>query len=145
SVDAADSFTRDHSYRVSRMSMSLGRHLGMRPAALEELEFAALLHDIGRAAIQRDVLLKRGKLTEQEMLLLQVHPRIGADFLTGERFFPGAAEIVHSHHEQPDGAGYPRALQGEAVPLGSRIIMVVAAFDAMTSDRPYRRGLSSEE
>ena len=144
-VDGADPFTRDHSYRVSRMSLSVGRHLGMRAAALEELEFAAILHDIGRTAIQRDVLTKRGKLNEQEMLLLQAHPRIAADLMAGQRFFPGAPEIVLAHHEQPDGAGYPRGLQGEAVPLGSRIIMVVAAFDAMTSDRPYRRGLTPEE
>jgi serine/threonine protein phosphatase PrpC len=144
-VDAADPFTRDHSYRVSRMSLRVGRHLGMRAAALEELEFAALLHDIGRTAIQRDILTKRGKLNEQEMLLLQAHPRISADLMAGQRFFPGAAEIVLAQHEQPDGAGYPRGLAGEAVPLGSRIIMVVAAFDAMTSDRPYRRGLTPEE
>ena len=144
-VDAADPFTRDHSYRVSRMSLRVGRHLGMRAAALEELEFAALLHDIGRTAIQRDILVKRGKLTEQEMLLLQVHPRIGSELLAGMRFFPGAAEIVLAHHEQPDGKGYPRGLQGEAVPMGSRIIMVMAAFDAMTSDRPYRRGLAPDE
>jgi HD-GYP domain-containing protein (c-di-GMP phosphodiesterase class II)/serine/threonine protein phosphatase PrpC len=144
-VDAADPFTRDHSYRVSRMTLRVGRHLGLRAAALEELEFAALLHDIGRTAIQRDVLVKRGRLTDQEMLLLQVHPKIGADLLAGLRFFPCAAEIVHAHHEQPDGKGYPRGLAGEAVPLGSRIIMAVAAFDAMTSDRPYRRGLSPDE
>jgi serine/threonine protein phosphatase PrpC len=144
-VDAADPFTRDHSYRVSRMSLQVGRHLGLRAAALEELEFASLLHDIGRTAIQRDVLVKRGRLTEQEMLLLQVHPKIGADLLAGMRFFPCASEIVHSHHEQPDGKGYPRGLVGEAVPIGSRIIMAVAAFDAMTSDRPYRRGLSPDE
>ncbi len=144
-VDAADPFTRDHSYRISRMSLSLGRHFGMRDSALEELEFAALLHDIGRTAIQRDVLMKRGKLNEQEVLLLHAHPRIGAELMAGQRFFPGAADIVLAHHEQPDGAGYPKGLRGDAVPLGSRIIMVVAAFDAMTSDRPYRRGLAPEE
>src|SRR5262249_29601147 len=144
-VDAADPFTRDHSYRVSRMSLCVGRHLGLRDGALEELEFAALLHDIGRTAIQRDVLVKRGKLTEQEMMLLRAHPRIGSDLLGGLRFFPGASDIVHAHHEQPDGKGYPRGLAGDAVPLGSRIIMAVAAFDAMTSDRPYRRGLSPDE
>lgn len=144
-VDAADPFTRDHSYRVSRMSLSLGRELGLRGRALEELEFAALVHDLGRTALQRDVLVKRGKLTEKEMLHLQAHPRIGSELIAGERFFKGAIDIVLSHHEQPDGGGYPRGLHGDAVPTASRIIMVVAAFDAMTSDRPYRRGLSPEE
>jgi protein phosphatase len=116
----------------------------MRAPALEELEYAALLHDIGRTAIQRDILMKRGRLTEQEMQLLQAHPRIGAEIIGEQRLFPRSAEIVHAHHEQPDGKGYPRGLAGEAVPMGSRIIMAVAAFDAMTSDRPYRRGLSPD-
>ena len=144
-VDAADPFTRDHSYRISRMCLCVGRHLGLKPAALEELEYAALLHDLGRTAIQRDIRTKRGRLNEQEMNVLKAHPQIAADLIAGQRFFPRAAEIVLAHHEQPDGGGYPRGLAGEAVPPGSRIIMVVAAFDAMTSDRPYRRGLSPEE
>jgi protein phosphatase len=109
---------------------------------LEELEYASLLHDIGRTAIKREILVKPGKLTEKEQSVLRTHPKIGFEIVSGIKFFRGAGEIIHSHHEQPDGSGYPRGLKGEDIPLGSRIIMAVSAFDAMTSDRPYRRGLT---
>ncbi|MEP7027297.1 MAG: HD domain-containing phosphohydrolase [Candidatus Eisenbacteria bacterium] len=144
-VDAGDAFTRGHSYRISKMSLRVGRHLGLPEADLDELEFAALLHDIGRTAIQRDILIKTGRLTEQEQLVLRMHPRIGHDIMAGLKFFPRAAKIVLAHHEQPDGQGYPQGLARADIPVASRIIMAVAAFDAMTSDRPYRRGLSPEE
>ncbi|MGH7726988.1 MAG: HD domain-containing phosphohydrolase [Candidatus Eiseniibacteriota bacterium] len=140
-VDAADPHTWGHAYRISKIAVRLGRHLGMPERDVEELEFAALLHDIGRTAIQRDILIKPGRLSEREQRELRTHPRIGAEILGSLPVFPGAGEIVHAHHEQPDGKGYPRGLPASEIPLGSRIIMVVAAFDALTSDRPYRRGL----
>ncbi|HKA25107.1 MAG TPA: HD domain-containing phosphohydrolase, partial [Candidatus Eisenbacteria bacterium] len=143
-VDAADPLTWGHSYRISKMCVRVGRHLGMTERDLEELEFAALLHDIGRTAIRRDILVKPGRLTEHEQSLLRTHPKVGYEILSGMRLYRNAPEIVYAHHEQPDGKGYPRGLQGEEIPLGSRIIMTVGAFDAMTSDRPYRRGLSTE-
>ena len=116
--------------------------MGLPDPELEELEYAALLHDIGRTAIKRDILTKPGKLSEAEQSVLRTHPRVGYDLLAKLRFYPGAAEIVYSHHERPDGKGYPRALTERQIPVGSRIIMAVAAFDAMTSDRPYRSGLA---
>ena len=143
-VDAEDPLTRGHSYRISKLCVRVGQRLGMSERDLEELEFAALLHDIGRTAIRRDILVKPGRLTEAEQSLLRTHPKVGHDLLAGIRLFESAAEIVYSHHEQPDGKGYPRGLKGEDIPVGSRIIMAVGAFDAMTSDRPYRRGLSPE-
>jgi putative nucleotidyltransferase with HDIG domain len=143
-TDATDPNTRGHSYRICKMSIRLGRYLEMPAGDLEQLEYAAILHDIGRTAIAHDLLTKTGKLTEEEHSVVRAHPRIGAEILSRLRFFEEAAEIVHSHHEQPDGQGYPRGLVGDQVPLGGRIIMVVAAFDAMTSDRPYRRGLSPD-
>lgn len=143
-VDATDPTTRGHAYRISKMCVRVARHMGMPEREVEQLEYAALLHDIGRTAIQRDLLTKSGALTAEEHSILRAHPKIGADMLRRLRFFEEAAEIVHAHHEQPDGKGYPLGLAGEEIPLGSRIIMVVAAFDAMTSDRPYRRGLSPE-
>lgn len=144
-IDAADPFTWGLSYRVSKMSLRAGRQLGLSDRELEELEYAALLHDIGRTAIKRDILLKPGQLTEKEQAALRTHPRVGSEILSRLHFFPGAAELVHCHHEQPDGRGYPRGLTRDEIPTGSRIIMAVAAFDAMTSDRPYRRGLSPDE
>lgn len=143
-VDGADPHTWGHSYRISKMCLRVGKRLGLRERDLEELEFGALVHDIGRTAIRRDILIKTGKLTEQERATLRTHPDIGYEILSGLHFFEVAAEIVRCHHEQPDGKGYPRGLTGDAIPMGSRIIMAVAAFDAMTSDRPYRRGLSPE-
>jgi putative nucleotidyltransferase with HDIG domain len=143
-VDAADPFTRGHAYRISKMCVRLARRMGLTKKDIEELEYAALLHDIGRMAIQRDILLKPGALSSHEQSVLRTHPKIGADVLRRIGFFPDAALLVESHHEQPDAMGYPEGLAAEAIPVGSRIIMAVAAFDAMTSDRPYRRGLSPE-
>jgi putative nucleotidyltransferase with HDIG domain len=144
-IDAADPFTWGLSYRVSKMSLAVGRRLGLSDRDLEELEYAALLHDIGRTAIKREILLKPGQLTEREQAALRTHPQVGAEILARLHFFPSAPEIVHCHHEQPDGRGYPRGLARSDIPVGSQVIMAVAAFDAMTSDRPYRRGLSPDE
>ena len=143
-VDAADPLTWGHSYRISKVCVRVGKQLGMTERDLEELEFAALLHDIGRTAIRRDILVKPGRLTEQEQSVLRTHPKVGYEILSGIRLYRSAPEIVYAHHEQPNGKGYPRGLKGDEIPLGSRIIMTVGAFDAMTSDRPYRRGLSTE-
>ncbi len=143
-VDAADPLTWGHSCRISRMCTRIGRHMGMSEKELEELEVAALLHDIGRTAIRRDILLKPGKLTSEEQSILRTHPKVGRDIIANFRFFGGAPELVLAHHERPDGNGYPRGLAGEQIPPGSRIIMAVAGFDALTSDRPYRRGLAPE-
>ena len=143
-VDAADPFTWGLSYRISKMCTRVGRRIGLPDSELEELEYAALLHDIGRTAIKRDILSKPGKLSEAEQSILRTHPRVGYELLSNLRFFPGAAEVVYAHHERPDGKGYPRGLGEHQIPMGSRIIMAVAAFDALTSDRPYRRGLTPE-
>jgi putative nucleotidyltransferase with HDIG domain len=143
-IDASDPFTRGHSYRISKYAVRIARDLGVPEREVEEIEYGALLHDVGKIAIQHDVLLKPGRLNESERELMKTHPKVGHDILKGLKFLEGAAEIVYCHHEQPDGKGYPRGLTGNRIPMGSRIIMVVDAFDAMTSDRPYRRGLAPE-
>jgi putative nucleotidyltransferase with HDIG domain len=143
-VDANDPFTRGHSNRISKMSLAVAKRLGVPEKDLDELEYAALLHDFGRTALQHDIQIHRGKLSEEAQAEIRSHPKTGHDILRRLRLFEGAADIVFAHHEQPDGRGYPRGLEGDAIPPGSRIIMVVAAFDAMTSDRPYRRGLAPE-
>jgi putative nucleotidyltransferase with HDIG domain len=143
-IDASDPFTRGHSYRISKYAVRIARHLGVSEKEVEEIEYGALLHDIGKIAIQHDILLKPGRLDENERELMRTHPKVGHDILRGLKFLEGAAEIVYCHHEQPDGKGYPRGLGPQRIPMGSRIIMVVDAFDAMTSDRPYRRGLPPE-
>jgi len=143
-VDAGDVFTRGHATRISRISVRVARYLGLPEREIEDIEYAALLHDFGRTAMARDILTKAGKLNDLERAELRAHPTVGSDLIKDLGLFPGAGEIVLDHHEQPDGKGYPRGLTGESIPMGSRIIMVAAAFDAMTSERPYRHGLDPE-
>jgi putative nucleotidyltransferase with HDIG domain len=144
-IDANDPFTHGHSYRVSRYALRLGKAMNLSSKDLEILEYSALLHDIGKIAIQHDVLLKVGKLSEEEKRTLRQHPSIGADIVENLKFLKEAAVIVRHHHEQPDGKGYPDGLRGDEIPIGSRILLVADAFDAMTSDRPYRKGLPMEK
>ncbi len=143
-IDAFDPFTRGHSYRISKYAMRIARHLGVPEQELEQIEYGALLHDIGRTAIQLDILLRPRPLEAHERAVLQTHPTVGYEIVKSLPFLRAAAEIVYTHHEQPDGHGYPRGLKGEQIPMGARIIMVAAAFDAMTQERPYRRGLPAE-
>ncbi len=144
-IDAGDPFTRGRSERVARTCVKLGSKLGMTAEALRDLEYAALLHDIGKSAIHYDILLKAGRLSERETESVRNHPEIGWRILREIPPLHGAAELVLCHHEQPDGKGYPRKLAGDDIPLGSRVIMAVAAYEAMVCDRPYRQGLSTEE
>ena len=140
-IDANDPFTHGHSYRVSRYALRIGTMLGLGARDMEILEYGALLHDIGKIAIRHDILVKPGKLSEQEFVTLKQHSTIGADIVENLKFLSEATRLVRYHHEQPDGKGYPEGLRGDEIPLGARIILVVDAFDAMTSNRPYRMGL----
>ena len=143
-IDASDPFTHGHSFRVSRYALRIGRAMGMSSRDLEMLEYAGLLHDIGKIAVQNDILLKVGPLTDEEWRALKSHPNVGADIVEQLKFLREASEVIRSHHERPDGNGYPRGLKGDEVPLAARILNVVDAFDAMTSDRPYRKSLPIE-
>ncbi|HEU4363859.1 MAG TPA: HD-GYP domain-containing protein [Candidatus Krumholzibacteria bacterium] len=143
-IDANDPYTHGHSYRVSRYALRLGRGLGLSARDLEILEYGALLHDIGKIAIEHEILLKKDRLSDQEFLTLKQHPTIGADIVENLKFLREAALLVRYHHEQPNGRGYPEGLRGDEIPIGARIILVSDAFDAMTSDRPYRKGLPVE-
>lgn len=143
-IDANDPYTHGHSYRVSRYALRVGRALGLPARDMEILEYGALLHDIGKIAIKHDILLKKERLTDQEFLSLKQHPTVGADIVENLKFLREAAVLVRYHHEQPNGRGYPEGLTGNQIPLGARIILVCDAFDAMTSDRPYRKGLPVE-
>lgn len=144
-IDANDPFTHGHSYRVSQYALRIGTAMGLSSRDLEILEYGALLHDIGKIAIQHDILLKPERLSDQEFLTLKQHPTIGADIVENLKFLKEAAVLVRYHHEQPDGKGYPEGLAGDEIPVGSRIILIADAFDAMTSDRPYRKGLPVEK
>jgi putative nucleotidyltransferase with HDIG domain len=143
-IDANDPYTHGHSYRVSRYALRVGRAMGLPARDLEILEYGALLHDIGKIAIEHEILLKKERLSDQEFLTLKQHPTIGADIVENLKFLREAAVLVRYHHEQPNGRGYPEGLRGDQIPIGARVILCCDAFDAMTSDRPYRKGLPVE-
>lgn len=141
-LDARDPYTYEHSFRVALFSDLIARELRLPGALQQRLHVAAQLHDIGKIAIADQVLNKAGRLDRDEMVEIQRHPRIGYNILVRLPTFHEVATIVLHHHERYDGNGYPERLAGAAIPLESRIIAVADAFDAMTSNRPYRKALS---
>ena len=140
-VDARDAYTSSHSEMVSQLCEAIARELGLTENHVSNLALAGLLHDVGKVGVPDAILLKPGPLTEQEFGVMKTHPTVGYNILAGADLGEPASWILH-HHEQPDGRGYPAGLAGDEVPLESRIILVADAFEALTSDRPYRRGCS---
>ncbi len=144
-LDLKDLNTGVHSTRLAEWGMRVGQELGLEEPALQNLEIAALLHDIGKVGIPDAILRKPGKLEADEYALMKKHPEYGWAVL---RMLPGferaALDILH-HHESFDGKGYPAGLKETEVPVVSRIVSVIDAFDAMVSSRPYRKGLPFEE
>ena len=142
-LEEIDPYTRQHSVRVSQYAIRLARGLKLGERAVDEIEYAALVHDLGKIGPHHQhILQKPGSLSHEEQRTLRGHPAAGAAIVTKVRALRRAAEIVRSHHERPDGRGYPYGLMSGDVPIGARILNVADAFDAMTSDRPYRRALS---
>lgn len=141
-LEEVDPYTRHHSVRVAEYSVRLARGLKRPEREVEEIEYAALVHDLGKIGPQHQhILQKPGSLTHEEQRTLRAHPAAGAEIVAKVRALRRVAEIVRSHHERPDGQGYPYGLRADDVPVGARILNVADAFDAMTSDRPYRRAL----
>jgi putative nucleotidyltransferase with HDIG domain len=131
--------------RVAEYSKLIGRAMGMSERGVQDLEYGALLHDLGKVGRQYQFILQKpGRLSLEEQATMRAHPAEGAAIVAKVRALRRAADIVKNHHERPDGLGYPCGLRGEDIPLGSRIVMVSDAFDAMTSDRPYRRAMPPE-
>lgn len=143
-IDARDPSTFGHSARVAAISMEIADAIGLAAGDREALRRGALLHDIGKIGVEDRVLRKPGPLSETETADMREHPRIGYDMLKGLRFLEPSLPNVLSHHERWDGAGYPVGLSGTAIPLSVRILAVADVFDALTSDRPYRKGLGFE-
>ena len=145
-IDAKDEVTHDHVRRVQHGTMALARAMGVTDAAaLQAIEAAALLHDTGKIAIPEHILNKPGKLTAAEFETMKRHAPIGAEILSSIEFPYPVVPIVRHHHENWDGTGYPDRLAGDAIPLGARILSVVDCFDALTSDRPYRRRMTDAQ
>jgi putative methionine-R-sulfoxide reductase with GAF domain len=140
-VDAKDPYTRGHSERVMGYASKAAVSLSFTSEEIETLEYAGILHDIGKISIDSGILTKPGPLTPQEWEIMRTHPVTGAELLKEIPFLEKAAELVLYHHEKFDGTGYPKGLKGEAIPLGARIIAVAEAFDTMTTDRAYRSAL----
>jgi len=138
-LDAREHETSDHSQRVVRYTLAIADRLGVPPADRPDIARGALLHDIGKIGIPDAILLKPGPLTPAEWGEMRRHPQIGWTILKSIAFLQVPAEIVLSHQERFDGGGYPHGLQGESIPLGARIFAIADTFDAMTTDRPYRR------
>lgn len=141
-LEEVDPYTRHHSSRVSQYAVRLARGMKLPERQVEEIEYAALVHDLGKIGPQHQYILQKpGTLSHEEQRTLQLHPAEGARIVEKVRSLKRAAAIVRTHHERPDGHGYPLGLRGDDVPVGARILNVCDAFDAMTSDRPYRRAL----
>jgi diguanylate cyclase (GGDEF)-like protein/putative nucleotidyltransferase with HDIG domain len=143
-VDARDVYTGSHSQRVAELAARTARRLGLPDEEVELTRLAASLHDLGKLAIPEEILRKPGPLTEPERIVLERHPQIGFRMLESLDVDPVADWVLH-HHERWDGSGYPDGLSGEGIPLGARIIFVADAYDAMISERVYRRRVSPEE
>jgi len=143
-IEANDAYTRGHSERVTRYSMGLGRRLGLEEQSLSQLERAATLHDIGKIGIDVNILHKREKLTPADIEVLKQHPQIGVRILDPIHFLGEERKIIEQHHERYDGLGYPLGISAEEWLLEAKILAVCDAYDAMTSDRPYRTSLSHQ-
>jgi HD-GYP domain-containing protein (c-di-GMP phosphodiesterase class II) len=145
-IDAKDPYTRGHSDRVARIAVALARALGLPEAQISALRVASHLHDIGKIAVDNSVLLKPGRLDEEEMHQIHRHPAVSYDILSNIAFpYPDVALIARHHHEWVNGTGYPDNLGPERLLPGMKIICIADAFDAMTSDRPYRPALELQE
>jgi putative nucleotidyltransferase with HDIG domain len=144
-ADARDHETSGHSFRVSLYAIALAKALGIHGDELKAIEWGALLHDVGKMVVPDEILRKMGPLTEDEWHIMKQHPTWGFDMLAEVSFLqPAAIDIIYSHHERWDGTGYPRRIAGVEIPLAARIFAVVDTYDAITSDRPYRRARSHQ-
>ncbi len=144
-IEAKDPYTQGHSARVSEYAAAIGREMHLMPAQVETLRLAGLFHDIGKIGIADAILGKPTRLTEEEWAVMKEHPRIGMNLLRNTHYYEQVKNMVLHHHETYDGKGYPDGTRGEGVSLSDYILAISDAFDAMTSDRPYRRGMPMEK
>ncbi|MBI5599278.1 MAG: HD domain-containing protein [Deltaproteobacteria bacterium] len=145
-IDAKDAYTNGHSNRVSSYCVAVAREMGITGEAAEGIRIGGLLHDIGKLAVDKTIINKATSLTTNEYIEINSHPVVGYEILSKIKFpWKGVARMARNHHERPDGTGYPDRLKNDSIPIEARIMSLVDAFDAMTTDRPYRRRLSFAE
>ena len=143
-VEAKDRTTRGHLDRTQAYGIALARRIDPALVATPTLGYGFFLHDIGKVGVPESILCKEGPLTTEEWDVMRSHPLVGADIVSPMGFLAETVTLIRHHHERFDGSGYPDGLRGEAIPLAARIFAVADAFDAMTSDRPYRDSLGIE-
>jgi hypothetical protein len=143
-IEAKDPYTGGHTWRVSRYARLLAEYIDLTPDEVFVIHFGSLMHDIGKVSVPDPILNKEGKLTNVEYEIVKKHPETGLTLVRDHPLGALALHIVTSHHERFDGLGYPRGLAGDDIPLFARIVAIADAFDAMTSARPYRKGMPAE-
>jgi putative nucleotidyltransferase with HDIG domain len=144
-IEAKDPYTKGHTERVASYAVAIANKLRMSEPERRRITFGALLHDIGKLGVTENIIFKEGNLDSSEWEVLRSHPEIGARVVARMEFLTGTVDIVRHHHESWNGTGYPDGLEAEKIPLGARIVAVADSFDAMTTNRSYRRALSIEE
>ncbi len=144
-LEAKDEYTRGHSERVATLAQRLAVAAGLDAALSRTIARSGLLHDLGKIGVPEHILRKAGPLTEDEWAAMRRHPLTGAQIVAPLEFFAEGAQIVRHHHERHDGSGYPDGLTGDGIPIGSRVVAVADVYDALTSDRPYRRRMSHDD
>ena len=144
-LEAKDDYTADHAQSIADLAVAVGEEIGLDDGALRDLRYGAIFHDIGKIAVPDAILHKPGRLTPQEFDVVKRHPVTGEQILAPVPFLADVRRIVRHDHERWDGAGYPDGLRGQQIPIGARIVLVVDAYHAMTSDRPYRAGMPAQE
>src|SRR5947208_4392340 len=143
-IDAKDQTAHEHIRRVQVYAAELARAAGLNESAIQGVKTAALLHDIGKLAVPEHILSKPGPLTQEEFQKIRIHPQVGAEIIAAVPFPYPVAPLIMSHHERWDGKGYPQGLAGESIPVGARILTIVDYYDAVTTERPYHKALTSE-
>jgi putative nucleotidyltransferase with HDIG domain len=143
-LEAKDKYTSGHSQRVTKISVAIVKKLGMPQGSIDEIRLAGLIHDIGKIGVRESVLNKPAKLTDDEFKYIKSHCEVGEHILAPIVEDEEILKMVRHHHERYDGSGYPDRLKGEQIPLGARILAVADTYDAMTSERPYRKAMSDE-
>ena len=145
SIEAKDQYTRGHCQRVMEISCEIAKKMGYKDDEIEDLRFAAILHDIGKIGVSASIINKQGKLTDAEFGEIKKHPLIAYNILKEVEFISNGLRAILEHHERYDGKGYPQGIKANQISKFGRILCIADAFDAMTSDRPYRKAMEMEE
>jgi putative nucleotidyltransferase with HDIG domain len=144
-IEEKDPYTHGHTERVAAYAVGIAKEMGFEAEEVQRIQFGAFLHDIGKVHTEDHVLHKPGALTDEEWRIVKMHPLRGAQMVKGVRFLERVTDMIRHHHERVDGRGYPDGLKGDQITTAAKIVNVADAFDAMTTDRPYRAGLTVEQ